>query len=95
MNRPLHYGVFFIYFQQKLLCEVTIFLWYFLGWVLSKILEPFNTDDPERAKDAFIIFNTLVKAVRIFFPSEMDEQETFIDKICYLVYVGELCLITL
>jgi len=35
---------------------------YRLGWVLSKVLEPFNTDDPMRAKDAFKIFNTLVKA---------------------------------
>ena len=40
----------------------------FVGWVLSKILEPFNIDDRERAQDAFTIFNALVKAVSSISP---------------------------
>eukprot|EP00795_Rhopilema_esculentum_P013565 gene13565-4453_t len=34
---------------------------YRLGWVMSKILEQFNVDDEEKAKDAYRIFQALIK----------------------------------
>ena len=39
----------------------------FIGWVLSKVLEPFNVDHKEGANEAFKIFNALTEAVCIHF----------------------------